>query len=41
VYVNALAKSGKDVTHQHNGPGSMALDVSSECTWKIKVVQLP
>jgi hypothetical protein len=41
MYVNALAASGKDVTHQHNGDGSTALNINSECNWRIKVVQLP
>lgn len=41
VYVNALAAKGKDVTHEHNGDGSMALSIDSECDWRIKVVQLP
>ncbi|MCO5967497.1 hypothetical protein [Actinoallomurus soli] len=40
VFVNSLAATGKDVTHQHDG-GSIALSVLSECNWRIKVVQLP
>jgi hypothetical protein len=41
VYVNALAAKGKDVTHEHNGDGSTALSITSECNWRIKIVQLP
>jgi hypothetical protein len=40
VYANELASHGKDVTHQHHG-GRLALDVDSECKWKIKVVDIP
>lgn len=41
IYVNELGKRGSDVTHEHDGSGSLALKINSECRWTIKVVQLP
>lgn len=41
VLVNQLAAKGSDTTHQHDGPGKIALDVNSECAWSLKVIQLP
>jgi hypothetical protein len=41
IFVNELGKRGSDVTHQHDGSGSLALKINSECRWTIKVVQLP
>jgi hypothetical protein len=41
VLVNELAAKGADTTHQHDGPGKIALDINSECVWSIRVDQLP
>jgi len=40
VMVNELGMKGTDVTHQHDG-GTMYLQVNSECSWTIKVIDLP
>lgn len=40
ILTNELAKKGTDVTHEHEG-GTHWLKVSSECSWKIKVVDVP
>ncbi|MEU3466006.1 hypothetical protein ABZ721_39470 [Streptomyces sp. NPDC006733] len=40
IYLNELGAKGSDVTHLHDG-GSMHLEVTSECKWTIKVIDLP
>jgi len=40
LYVNTMAMKGKDVSHEHSG-GKISLSVTSECDWKIKVVDIP
>jgi hypothetical protein len=39
-YVNELGVKGSDVTHEHDG-GTMYLKVDSECSWTLKVVDVP
>lgn len=40
VMVNELGMKGADTTHQHDG-GTLYLDINSECSWTIKVVDIP
>ncbi|MBO0656276.1 MULTISPECIES: hypothetical protein [Streptomyces] len=40
VLVNALAAKGDDVTHLHDG-GTKHLEINSECSWTVQVVDLP
>ncbi|MEE4544862.1 hypothetical protein V2S66_23210 [Streptomyces sp. V4-01] len=37
---NEIGKKGTDITHQHDG-GTLYLDVNSECSWTVKVVDIP
>jgi hypothetical protein len=37
VLVNALAKSGSDVTYQTGDAGTHSLKINSECAWTVKV----
>jgi len=37
---NELGMKGSEVTHQHDG-GSLYLDINSECSWTVKVVDIP
>jgi hypothetical protein len=39
LYVDELGKKGDDVTHLHDG-GKMHLDINSECSWKIEVIDV-
>lgn len=37
---NELGANGSEVTHQHDG-GTLYLEVNSECSWTVKVVDIP
>jgi hypothetical protein len=37
---NELGMKGSEVTHQHDG-GTLYLDINSECSWTVKVVDIP
>lgn len=37
---NELGKKGAEVTHQHDG-GTLYLEIDSECSWTVKVVDIP
>jgi hypothetical protein len=37
---NELGMKGTETTHQHDG-GTLYLDVNSECSWTIKVIDIP
>ncbi len=39
-YVNELGKKGSDVTHLHDGD-QMHLEINSECSWTVKVIDIP
>lgn len=41
VYANETGASGKDTSHQHDGPGKTHLEINSTCPWKLTVTQLP
>lgn len=40
VLANELGMKGSVTTHQHDG-GSLYLDVNSECSWTVRVVDIP
>jgi len=40
VMVNELGNKGSDTTHQHDG-GTLYLDINSECSWTVKVIDIP
>lgn len=40
IYVNELGSKGSDVTHLHDGD-QMHLEINSECSWTIKVIDIP